>query len=252
MLRKQHFKTPKAVIVGATSGIGLEVAKILIEEGWTVGVAGRRIAELEKLQSIAPDRIFIQAIDVCQNDAPDKLTELISQMGGMELFIQVSGVGKQNPNLSLDIELDTLNTNGMGFVRMVTTAFHYFDNYNDGNGHIAIISSIAGTKGLGVAAAYSATKRMQNTYLESLSQLSRMKRLNIAFTDVRPGFVATDLLNDQKRYPMLMQPYKVARAMVKAIKQGKRVVIIDWRYRLIVFVWRLVPRWLWERLNIHN
>lgn len=252
MLHNQSFKNKKAVILGASSGIGFEVAKILIEEGWTIGVAGRRIAELEKLRSIAPDRVFVHTIDVCQADAPDNLLKLISDVGGMELFFNVSGVGKQNPELNLDIELDTLNTNGLGFVRMITTAFHYFEHNNDGKGHIAIISSIAGTKGLGVSAAYSATKRMQNTYLESLSQLSHIKGIKIGFTDIRPGFVDTDLLNDQKHYPMLMKPQNVARSIVKAIKCGKRVAVIDWRYRAIVFVWRLVPRWLWERLKIRN
>ena len=94
---------------------------------------------------------------------------------------------------------------------MVTAAFRYFAR--QGNGHIAIISSIAGTKGLGAAPAYSATKRFQNTYLDALEQLACMQHLSIRFTDIRPGFVATGLLNDGKHYPMLMNTAYVARKL---------------------------------------
>ena len=85
------------------------------------------------------------------------------------------------------------------------TAFDYFRK--QGGGHLAAISSIAGTKGLGAAAAYSASKRYQNTYLDALAQLSRMQRLDIRITDIRPGFVDTPLLREGK-YPMLMRPEK--------------------------------------------
>lgn len=110
----------------------------------------------------------------------------------MDLFFLSSGIGSQNPDLKPEIELNTARTNVEGFTRMVTAAFNHFKT--QGGGHIAVISSIAGTKGLGIAPAYSATKRFQNTYIEALAQLSRMQHLNIHFTDIRPGFVATDLL----------------------------------------------------------
>ena len=152
-------------------------------------------------------------------------------------------------NLEPEIELNTARTNVEGFIRMVTAAFDYFKKTK--NGHIAVISSIAGTKGLGVAPAYSATKRFQNTYIDALAQLARMQHLNIRFTDIRPGFVATDLLRNGK-YPMLMHADKVAEYIVRALKHKKRVKVIDGRYRLLVFFWRMIPRWLWERLPIKN
>ena len=110
-----------------------------------------------------------------------------------------------------------------------------------GKGHIAVISSIAGTKGLGIAPAYSATKRFRNTYIDALEQLSRMHHLHISFTDI-PGFVATGLLNDGKHYPMLMSPKTVAAHIVRAIHRKQRIAVIDWRYRLLVFFWKLIPR----------
>lgn len=239
----------RAIIIGATSGIGQEVAKLLVQQGWHIGIAGRREEALQDLRHIAPQQIEIQALDVTREDAPIYLQALIEKLGGMDLFFLSSGIGSQNPNLQPEIEINTARTNVEGFIRMVTAAFGYFKV--KGGGHIAVISSIAGTKGLGIAPAYSATKRFQNTYIDALAQLAHMEHLDIRFTDIRPGFVATDLLRNGK-YPMLMQADKVARHIIKALKKKKRVTIIDGKYRFIVFFWQLIPRWLWERLPIKN
>lgn len=238
----------RALIVGATSGIGKETALQLLQKGWILGLAGRREEKLKELQQLAPDRIHIRAIDICQAEAPDRLQELIEEMGGMDLYLHCSGIGHQNYQLVPDIELQTLETNGTGFVRMVTAAFRYFARQQ--GGHLAVISSIAGTKGLGAAPAYSATKRFQNIYIDSLEQLACMQHLPIRFTDIRPGFVATDLLNDGKHYPLLMSTEKVARHIVRALEKKKRIVLIDWRYRIIVALWRLIPPFIWKRLPI--
>ena len=168
----------------------------------------------------------------------------------MEIYFHASGIGSRNTALRPDIELNTLRTNGEGFVRMVTAAFGHFRSH--GGGRIAVISSIAGTKGLGSAPAYSATKRMQNTYIDALAQLSRMENCGIRFTDIRPGFVSTDLLNDGKHYPLLMRPEKVAKRIVRALNHRQRVVVIDWRYAIIVFFWRMIPRRIWKQLPIRT
>ena len=243
-------KLKRAVIVGATSGIGLEVAKRLLRDGWTIGAIGRREDRLKGFQQQAPERIYISSIDICQENADARMMELIHEMGGMDLYFHSSGVGKQNIDLNPEIEIQTLQTNGTGFVRMVTAAYRYFSE--QGRGHLAVISSIAGVKGLGVAPSYSATKRFQNTYIDALEQLSRIQHLSIAFTDIRPGFVATDLLNGGKNYPMLMNVEKVAQEIVEALYQKKCRVIIDWKYRILVFFWKLIPAWLWKRLPVHN
>ena len=240
----------KAIIIGATSGIGQEVAKLLIEQGWNIGIAGRREEALMALKAIAPDRIETEKIDVTRQDAAEALHSLIEKLGGMDLFLLSSGVGSQNPNLISETEIHTAQTNVEGFIRMVTTAFNYFKQKKQ-NGHIAVISSIAGTKGLGIAPAYSATKRFQNTYIDALAQLSFMQNLHITFTDIRPGFVDTALLKSG-HFPMLMQPQRVARHIVKGLKRKKRVLVIDWRYQILVFFWRMIPRGLWERLVVRS
>lgn len=237
----------RIIIVGATSGIGKEVALKYLSKDCRIGVAGRRIEALKELQARAPAKTEIQEIDVTQDNAADNLLRLIDKLGGMDVFFLSSGIGNQNLELNAEIEINTGKTNVVGFIRMVDTAFNYFKQKKEG--HIAVISSIAGTKGLGVAPAYSATKRFQNTYIDALAQLSHMEKLNIRFTDIRPGFVATDLLKDNK-YPLLMKPDKVATHIIYALNRNKRVVVIDWRYAILVFFWRMIPRWLWERLTI--
>ena len=240
----------KVIIIGATSGIGREVALVYIAQGWTVGAAGRREAELESLRAMAPEQVFTQVLDVTKDDAAKHLQTLINKVGGMDLFLLSSGIGKQNYTLDTEIELATAATNVEGFIRMTNAAYHYFEK--QGHGHLAVISSIAGTKGLGAAAAYSATKGFQHMYMDALDQLSRMQKLNINFTDIRPGFVATPLLKCSKRYPMLMQAPIVALDIVDALKRKKRVAIIDWRFRLLVGFWRLIPKWIWLRLPVRN
>lgn len=238
----------RAIIIGASSGLGHEVAKILIKDGWQIGIAARRLHLLELLYKIAPDRVEMAAIDVTKSDSEETLMQLIDRVGGCDMFFYASGIGWQNPELNADIELNTVQTNTMGFSRMIGAAYRYMAAH--GGGHIVAISSIAGTKGLGIAPSYSATKAFQNTYLQALEQLSNMQGHNIRFTDIRPGFVATELLGDNPRYPLLMKTEPVAKSIVKAVYSRKHKVVIDTRWAVITFFWRMIPDFLWRRLKV--
>ena len=238
----------KAVIIGASSGMGMEVAKLLLAEGYQLGIAARREDRLQALKQLAPDRVVTATIDVTAEDADRRLRTLIDELGGMDLYFHVSGIGKQNRTLTPDIELNTVNTNGMGFTRMIGEAYRYFAER--GQGHIAALTSIAGTKGLGPAPSYSATKAFQNLYLQSLEQQANARGLNIRFTDIRPGFVDTDLLSGDFHYPMMLKPEKVARQIVKAIRNKRHVVVIDWKYAILTALWRRLPRALWRHLKL--
>lgn len=233
----------KAVVIGASSGIGLEVARLLLQRGWTVGVAARRV---DLLNTIGAD--FVESIDVTSADAVSGLTSLVERMGGMDLFFYASGIGKQNRELSESIELATLQTNGVGFTRMVGAAFRYFAQ--QGRGHIACITSIAGTKGLGPSPAYSATKAMQNVYLQALEQQAHARGLDIRITDIRPGFVDTALLAGDFHYPMMLKPQIVAREILYVIEHKKHIRVIDWRYRILTALWRRIPRVIWRRIKL--
>ncbi len=238
--------------MGASSGIGKAVATNFIESGYDVGIAARRESELIKIIEKYPDKkIEYETIDVTASNAQDKLKSLIAKLGGLDIYLHVSGIGKQNLNLNATIEYDTCMTNVVGFTSMIDFVYNYFSS-NNIHGHIAIVSSIAGTKGLGVAPAYSATKRFQNSYIECLQQLSSINKTKITFTDLRPGFVATPLLNDNNKYPLMMNSDYVAKKIFNAIIQKKQIKVIDWRYRILVYFWKLIPHWLWIRLPIRT
>ena len=233
----------RAIVIGASSGIGREVAKLLMTQGWTVGVAARRVDKLEELNAAA-----VGQIDVTHEDATTRLQAIISRLGGMDLFFYASGIGKQNRELKEDIELATLQTNGLGFTRMIGEAYRYFAQ--QGSGHIAAITSIAGTKGLGPAPSYSATKAMQNVYLQALEQQANARGLKIRFTDIRPGFVDTALLSGDFHYPMMLKPERVAKEIVDAINHHRHIRVIDWKYRILTAFWRRIPRCLWRRMKL--
>ena len=231
----------RAIIIGATSGLGREIAMNLVREGWSGGVAGRRV---ELLDGFA----VYERIDVTAEDAEVGVESLVKKLGGVDLFVNVAGVGFQNPTLDPKVEKHTFDVNGYGFMRMVDWAYNYFKKEKR-EGHIAIISSIAGTKPLGTAAAYSATKRMQSHYLTGLAQLARMEGLKIRFTDIRPGFAAPDILNPNKHYPMMMKKEYAGRLATRAILKKRRVAIIDWKFAVLTLFWSLIPSWMWERLT---
>ena len=252
--------------MGATSGIGQEVARLLAANGYEVGIAGRREERLVQMAQATPGIVAHRQIDVTKEDAPTELHKLIEELGGMDLYFHSSGIGWENVSLDPDKELKTVETNAMGFVRMVSAAYNWFAEQRadkakqraegdeqrasdkERKARIACITSIARTRGLGAAPAYSATKRMQAHYLECLSQQARMRHLNIGITDIRPGFVATDLIAGS-HFPLQLKAEDVARTIVRAIERGSEVVTIDWRYRLLVAAWQLIPRWLWVRLT---
>ena len=245
----------RAVVMGGTSGIGLEVVRELCRQGWQVGVAGRRMEVLEQLQAEIDGVVAVERIDVTDETAGEQLLGFIDRLGGIDLYFHSSGIGYQNPDLDLKKELSTVSTNALGFTRLVDTAYQYFAS-REQEGHIAVISSIARTKGLGAAPAYSATKRFVSHYMECLSQLCSIRGLrHIHLHDIRPGFVRTPLIADGNHYPLQLDPKCVAQSIVRGIARNHSVITIDWRYRLLVAAWSMIPRWLWVRMPItsmHN
>lgn len=247
-----------AVIIGATSGIGKAVAERLLKEGWRVAITGRREGELRKIvDAHERGRVMAFPMDVTSESATEVLDRIVTEAGKPDLLMYVSGVGYQNRELDIDKELLTVRTNCEGMVRCLVHFMGYVRRAAsegrispDSPIRIAVVSSVAGTKGMGTAPAYSATKKMQSTYVTAMSQLARMEKLPVVFSEIRPGFVATEILNPQKHYPMAITSEKAADHIVKGLRRRRRVIIFDWRFRIIVFLWRLIPECLWERLTI--
>lgn len=236
----------RIIIMGASSGIGLNTAREFLQLGHHVGVAARRIAPLQALKAEYPSQVECAQIDINASEADQQLLQLIETLGGMDLYLHSSGEGHENKELQPAVELSILTTNGTGFVRMITTAYRYWVQHQQ-VGHLAAITSVAGTRGLGIAPAYSATKRMQSQYLQALAQLSHQSHHNITITDIQPGFVRTDFIA-KRNYPMLISPEKAARHIVKGLLKRQRRIVIDWRYRVLMMLWRAIPRCIWERM----
>lgn len=235
--------------MGATSGIGLRVAVKLAMRGCKVGVAGRKTHIMEALKKRFPESIEWEEIDVTKREAPKKLSALIDKIGGMDTYLHVAGIGYANPELQPDEELKTVKTNVEGFTRMIDAAYAYFRD-NGGCGHIAAVTSVAGTRGIGAIAAYSASKKFDQAYLEALDQLSRSAGLDIKFTDIRPGWIRTPLLSPDQEYPMTMSLQYAVPRIIASLGSCCRANYIDWRWAIMAGLMKLVPGCLWVRLNI--
>jgi short-subunit dehydrogenase len=243
------------IVIGATSGIGRAVVERLANDGVRVGIAGRREERLIELQQrFGKELISYRVMDVTEVSATAALDELIAEVGAPDALLYASGIGKQNPTLDADIELRTVETNCVGMVRLVDHFINYVKReptYNKKHkAHIAVITSVAGTMGMGPAPAYSATKSMQSAYLVALAQHARMQRIPLTVGDIRPGFVATEILNPEKRYPMIMTVEQAAKYVTRSLRRHKRITIFDWRYKLLVGFWRCIPRCIWERMTM--
>lgn len=126
----------KAIIVGATSGIGNELSKILVENGYLVGITGRRKPELEKLQKSNPENYEISSFDCTTENNSEKLSALTRQIGGLDLLILSSGTGDLNEELDFEIENKTNLLNVNAFTEIVDWTFNYFQK--QGKGHLVL------------------------------------------------------------------------------------------------------------------
>lgn len=245
-----RYNGKRAIIIGASSGIGRHLTYLLLNDGWQVGIAARRQEPLEMLQREYPEQVLCyRSLDVTTPSATTILRDMIDDLGGMDLFLYASGVGQKNIGLSPEVEEQTVQTNVLGFTRMVGEAYRYFAQQKQG--HIAVISSIAGVRGLGPSPSYSATKAFQNIYLEALEQQSNSLELNIRFTDIRPGFIETDLLSGDK-FPHTMSLDRASRLIQRAIYKQKHVAYIDTLWYAVVLMMRCVPRAIWRHLNLNK
>jgi short-subunit dehydrogenase len=155
----------KAIIIGATSGIGKGLAERFAANNYKVGITGRRKELLLELKDENPDAYLTKVLDVTNTRAAiQQLEELIDELGGLDLFVISSGIGEINEALDFEIENQTIDTNIVGFTCIADWTFNYFEKQQ--SGHLVVISSIGGIRGSHQAPAYNASKAYQINYTE--------------------------------------------------------------------------------------
>ena len=236
----------KVIIIGATSGIGREMALQYLSKGCTVGITGRRLSLLKELQEAYPEQVFMACFDVQAEKRLDFLSNLVNEMQGMDLLIYNAGFGDASNTLNLKSELHTTKTNVVGCVQLAGFAFNYFSR--KGFGQIALISSIAALRGNSWAPAYSASKAFISTYAEGLNIKAARMHKNIVVTDVKPGFLATKSAKENKTF-WVTHPQKAALQIINAIEKKKRRVYISRRWWLVAQLLKVIPYALYKRLG---
>jgi len=209
----------KAIVIGASSGIGRELAKILYQNQYLVGVMARRVHLLEELRNELENELFIQEIDVADAEsAMVTFAKLIEKMGGVDLVVISAGTGHLNAKLDWLLENEAIKTNVAGFAAIANVAVQHF--LRKGSGHLVGISSIAALRGSREAPAYNASKAFESNYLEGIRQKIRNMGLPITITDIKPGFVKTAMAKGEGIF-WAADASKAAMQIFKAIKQRK-------------------------------
>ena len=227
---------PNAIIVGASSGIGRALARELSRE-YDLGLAARRV---DRLTAVGEDvgGAHVAKIDVTEDDARERFDELADSMGGVDLVVLSSGIGRYNPDLEWADERDTIDVNVSGFTAIATVAMERFDE--QGSGHLVGISSVASEIGSPALPAYSASKAFVSRYLEGLRYRAKRSDADVAVTDVRPGFVDTPMSPQSDRF-WECSPETAAAQIARAIRKRKDVAYVTRRWWLVSKALGLLP-----------
>jgi len=228
----------RAVIVGATSGIGKEMALYFASRGWSVAAIGRRRKLLDELR-LESENISPYEIDIDETDAlPDRLETVVGDLGGLDLFVIAAGTGFINNELDFSKEHETIKTNIAGFSRLVCWSYGVFKR--KGGGHIAAITSVQGlTAG---ALSYSASKAYQINYIKTIRMMARKERLNLTVTDIRPGSVDTDMMKGDGHF-WIAKPKRAAEIACKAILNKKKIQYVSHRWIIIGALLKFISLW---------
>ena len=229
----------KAIVFGATSGIGRELSALLVKDGYQVLITGRRMELLISLQDQSPDQYIIRQHDVTHLEDTEVLfQEIPSYFDQVDLIIHNAGIGENNFNLEWEKDLPTLETNVLAATKIYQLSYNYFSK--QGFGHLVSITSVASLRGNRHVPAYHASKAFQSSYMESLWMKARKTRkAKITVTNILPGYVDTDIITGPTFW---MAPLdKAVKQIYTAIKKKKRKAYITKRWRLVALMMKIVP-----------
>ena len=236
----------KVIIVGASSGMGRELSRIMARDGFKVGLVARREKLLKEINVEFPESTLIEVIDI--NDYKNAIVgvnDLIDKMGGVDIFVVSAGIGFMNEEIDLEKEIKTIETNVTAFTAMVNVAYKHFVQRKQG--HLVLITSIAAVRGARQCPAYNASKAFQANYLDGIRQSVFHKKLPITITEIQPGFVDTDMAQGDNLFWMA-SPQKATQQIYRTILNKKEFAYVTRRWCIIGWLLRLIPTWIYKRM----
>lgn len=237
----------KAIIIGASSGIGKELALVLSSEGYQVGIVARRGHLLEEIVASNREKFIAKECDITvQESAIHCLEELAAELKGIDLLVISAATGELNQTLDQRIELQTTELNVKAFTKVIDWGYNHFKKQN--LGHIVAISSMMGLRGSAIAPAYSASKAYQINYLESLRQRAQIEAPQTTITEIRAGSTRTQMMKGEGHF-WINTPQKAAKEILRAIKKKKAVYYVSRRWMIIGFLMKIMPRGIYKRMG---
>src|ERR1700722_17965006 len=231
----------KIVIIGATSGIGLHLARLYAAAGHLVGATGRRQDLLYALQLEYPNQVVTECYDATDSQSTFHLDALVQKLGGLDLLIYNAGWGEPMETLDPAVDAATVDINVNGFLTAIHYGWRYF--IAQGYGHLVTVSSIAGNRGNRHSPAYSAAKAFQSIYFEGLYIKARKMKIPLYVTDIQPGFVDTKMAKGPRFWVAPVD--KAARQISRAIHNRRPRVYIPRRWWIIAQGFRWIPGWVY-------
>jgi short-subunit dehydrogenase len=243
----------RVLIVGATSAIAQETAKLLAAQGHSIFLIGRN---LERLGAVAADLRVRGAgatgmanLDVLEfHKHRQVLDEGIAFLGGLDVILIAHGVlpDQKACEESFDYARATIDTNFVSIVSILTPVAQLFERQKSGT--IAVISSVAGDRGRQSNYVYGATKGALNVFLEGLR--NRLAAVNVTVITVKPGFVDSPMTADVKKNFLFVPPATVAKRIVKAIVRRNDTVYVRWYWFWIMTLIKVIPEPIFKRLKL--
>jgi short-subunit dehydrogenase len=243
----------RAIIIGASVGMGKELAKMLAADGYIVGMTSRRLELLQELQQQIPSQNYIAQMDVSQPDESTKILEMmIDKMGGLDLIV-IAATGFWDCDFDDNDwkkSLSVLTVDVVGFFALARTALNYFEE--QGYGHLVGFSSIDGLHGVASCQAYSASKAFCSRYLEAERNKFMQKNIPIYVTELCPGWINSRGNLDFADTPHAYWVESLDDAMhdiMEAIKNKEDVAYITRRWQKVAELLKNIPSDLYNALS---
>jgi NAD(P)-dependent dehydrogenase (short-subunit alcohol dehydrogenase family) len=242
----------RAIVVGASSGIGEALARHLAAGGCRVALVARRAAELARVRDAivaAGGRADVHPHDVTRTDDVARVfAAACADLGGLDLVVYAAGI---MPRIAPDeygfaVDDAVVRVNLLGAMAWLDETAVRFAAARAGT--IVGISSVAGDRGRRGYPAYHASKAGLDAYLESLR--NRLSCLGVAVVTIKPGPVDTPMSRGLSRLPLLIDADTAARRTLAVARRGSRVAYVPATWRPIMLVLRSIPGWLFQRLDI--